>query len=60
VLALGRVPDRALVAALAGSGVDVYEAGDCSSPRTAEEAVLEGPLAARRATQLTGVRSPSR
>jgi 2,4-dienoyl-CoA reductase-like NADH-dependent reductase (Old Yellow Enzyme family)/thioredoxin reductase len=60
VLALGRVPDRALAIELATSGVDVQQAGDCTSPRTAEEAVLEGTLAARAAVQATGVRSPRR
>ena len=49
VLALGRVPERALAQRLASSGFDLHEAGDCLSPRTAEEAVLEGTLAARRA-----------
>jgi pyruvate/2-oxoglutarate dehydrogenase complex dihydrolipoamide dehydrogenase (E3) component len=48
VLALGRVPERMLAAELARSGVEVYEAGDCMSPRSAEEAVLEGTMAARR------------
>jgi 2,4-dienoyl-CoA reductase-like NADH-dependent reductase (Old Yellow Enzyme family)/NADPH-dependent 2,4-dienoyl-CoA reductase/sulfur reductase-like enzyme len=51
VLALGRVPERALAQRLAGSGFDVHEAGDCLSPRTAEEAVLEGTLAARLAVR---------
>ena len=53
VLALGRVPERGLAEALAGLEIDVYEAGDCLSPRSAEEAVLEGTLAARRAGQAT-------
>ena len=47
VLALGRVPENALVAALAGVGVDVHEAGDCLGPRGLEEAILEGTLAAQ-------------
>ncbi len=60
VLALGRVPERGLVEELAsGSDVALFEAGDCLSPRSAEEAVLEGTLAARRAGQATDVRSPS-
>jgi pyruvate/2-oxoglutarate dehydrogenase complex dihydrolipoamide dehydrogenase (E3) component len=57
VLALGRVPERGLAEALAARGLDVHEAGDCLSPRSAEEAVLEGTLAARRAGQAAGVDS---
>ena len=49
VLALGRVPDRALVAALTGVGLEVYGAGDCLGPRGLEEAILEGTLAAQAA-----------
>jgi 2,4-dienoyl-CoA reductase-like NADH-dependent reductase (Old Yellow Enzyme family)/thioredoxin reductase len=56
VLALGRVPDRALAEALAGADVRVYEAGDCLGPRGLEEAILEGTLAGQEA----GVRSSSR
>ena len=56
VLALGRVPERALVAALAGVGLEVHEAGDCVGPRGLEEAILEGTLAA----QAVGERSSSR
>jgi pyruvate/2-oxoglutarate dehydrogenase complex dihydrolipoamide dehydrogenase (E3) component len=44
VLALGRVP----VEADAPPGVPCERAGDCLSPRSLEEAVLEGTLAARR------------
>src|SRR5262249_35714841 len=44
VLALGRVPEEAPAIA----GVPVERAGDCLSPRSLEEAVLEGTLAARR------------
>lgn len=51
VLSLGRVPERDLAERLAAEGVEVFEAGDCASPRSAEEAVLEGTLAARRAGQ---------
>jgi NADPH-dependent 2,4-dienoyl-CoA reductase/sulfur reductase-like enzyme len=47
VLALGRVPEDAL-AGLDAAGVAVERAGDCLSPRSIEEAVLEGTLAARR------------
>ena len=61
VLALGRVPERSLAERLAADGVEVHEAGDCASPRSAEEAVLEGTLAARRAGQAsTAAESPSR
>jgi pyruvate/2-oxoglutarate dehydrogenase complex dihydrolipoamide dehydrogenase (E3) component len=56
VLALGRVPERELAERLRARGLAVAEAGDCLSPRSAEEAVLEGTLAAR---QATGVVSPS-
>jgi 2,4-dienoyl-CoA reductase-like NADH-dependent reductase (Old Yellow Enzyme family)/thioredoxin reductase len=45
VLALGRIPDRALVESLAGAGLEVQEAGDCLGPRGLEEAILEGTLA---------------
>jgi 2,4-dienoyl-CoA reductase-like NADH-dependent reductase (Old Yellow Enzyme family) len=48
VLAQGRVPDDALWGALESSGRCV-RAGDVLGPRSAEEAVLEGTLAARRA-----------
>jgi 2,4-dienoyl-CoA reductase-like NADH-dependent reductase (Old Yellow Enzyme family)/thioredoxin reductase len=56
VLALGRVPERRLAEALADSGLEVREAGDCLGPRGLEEAILEGTLAA----QAVVVRSPSR
>ena len=46
VLAQGRVPDDALWPALEASGRCV-RAGDVLGPRSAEEAVLEGTLAAR-------------
>ena len=55
VLALGRVPERALAEELTARGLPVEEAGDCLSPRSAEEAVLEGTLAARR-LDLTKIR----
>jgi 2,4-dienoyl-CoA reductase-like NADH-dependent reductase (Old Yellow Enzyme family)/thioredoxin reductase len=58
VLALGRVPVDDLVPALASLGVPVEPAGDCQSPRSAEEAILEGTLAARRAVERISV-SPS-
>jgi NADPH-dependent 2,4-dienoyl-CoA reductase/sulfur reductase-like enzyme len=49
VLALGRVPEDTLAPALRETGLTVEEAGDCLSPRSLEEAVLEGTLAAQRA-----------
>jgi pyruvate/2-oxoglutarate dehydrogenase complex dihydrolipoamide dehydrogenase (E3) component len=52
--ALGRVPDDGLADALRErGGLLVEEAGDCRSPRSIEEAVLEGTLAARRAVPAT-------
>jgi 2,4-dienoyl-CoA reductase-like NADH-dependent reductase (Old Yellow Enzyme family)/thioredoxin reductase len=54
VLALGRIPDQALAASLAGAGLEVHEAGDCLGPRSLEEAILEGTLAGQEA----GVPSP--
>ncbi len=47
VLALGRVPVDDLAPALTAAGLRVEEAGDCLSPRSLEEAVLEGTGAAR-------------
>jgi 2,4-dienoyl-CoA reductase-like NADH-dependent reductase (Old Yellow Enzyme family)/NADPH-dependent 2,4-dienoyl-CoA reductase/sulfur reductase-like enzyme len=58
LVALGRVPDDGLGDALrARDDLVVEEAGDCRSPRSIEEAVLEGTLAARRtlAARETGV-----
>jgi 2,4-dienoyl-CoA reductase-like NADH-dependent reductase (Old Yellow Enzyme family)/thioredoxin reductase len=60
VVALGRVPERRLAEQLAGRGVPFDEAGDCLGPRSAEEAILEGTLAARRAAQAAGAVSSSR
>lgn len=60
VLACGRVPERALMEALAGAGLEVHEAGDCLGPRGVEEAILEGTLAAARTGQGADVPSPSR
>ena len=48
VLAQGRVPEDELASALVAAGLHVEEAGDCLSPRSLEEAVLEGTLAAHR------------
>jgi 2,4-dienoyl-CoA reductase-like NADH-dependent reductase (Old Yellow Enzyme family)/thioredoxin reductase len=52
VLAQGRVPVDEIAPALREAGCEVEEAGDCLSPRSLEEAVLEGTLAARRAVSL--------
>jgi 2,4-dienoyl-CoA reductase-like NADH-dependent reductase (Old Yellow Enzyme family)/thioredoxin reductase len=49
VLAHGRVPHDDLSAPLIEAGARVETAGDCCSPRSLEEAVLEGTLAAHRA-----------
>ncbi|MFY9580092.1 MAG: FAD/NAD(P)-binding oxidoreductase, partial [Gaiellaceae bacterium] len=49
VIARGRVPEDELSVPLAASGVRVETAGDCRSPRSLEEAVLEGTLAAQNA-----------
>ena len=53
VLALGRVPNDELAADLRDAGYLVEEAGDCLGPRSLEEAVLEGVLAARRFSELS-------
>lgn len=45
VLAGVPVPQTDLETALAGSGIPIHLAGDCLSPRTAEEAIYEGFLA---------------
>ena len=42
VLALGHRSDDDLLAELDGLGVELHAIGDALSPRTAEEAVLEG------------------
>jgi 2,4-dienoyl-CoA reductase-like NADH-dependent reductase (Old Yellow Enzyme family)/thioredoxin reductase len=47
VLALGHAPETSLEADLAGLALPVHFAGDCLSPRSAEEAVYEGMLAGR-------------
>jgi 2,4-dienoyl-CoA reductase-like NADH-dependent reductase (Old Yellow Enzyme family) len=47
VLAQGRVPEDALARELRAAGVRFGEAGDCLSPRSLEEAILEGTVAAR-------------
>jgi pyruvate/2-oxoglutarate dehydrogenase complex dihydrolipoamide dehydrogenase (E3) component len=44
-LSLGRVPNDDLAEALRERGLRVLEAGDCQSPRSLEEAILEGTLA---------------
>lgn len=42
VLAFGQTANLELERALANSGLEVHFAGDCVTPRTAEEALLEG------------------
>jgi 2,4-dienoyl-CoA reductase-like NADH-dependent reductase (Old Yellow Enzyme family)/thioredoxin reductase len=44
-LSLGRVPNDGLAEELRVLGLRVLEAGDCQSPRSLEEAILEGTLA---------------
>ena len=56
-LSLGCVPNQELEADLRARGIDVETAGDCRSPRTIEEAVLEGTLAAM---ALSDVPAPAR
>jgi hypothetical protein len=51
VLALGRVPAVDPAADLEARGLVVEQAGDVLSPRSIEEATLEGTLAARAAVQ---------
>jgi 2,4-dienoyl-CoA reductase-like NADH-dependent reductase (Old Yellow Enzyme family)/thioredoxin reductase len=45
-LSLGRVPNQELEAELEARGVPYATVGDCRSPRTIEEAILEGTSAA--------------
>ena len=59
VLALGRVPVDELGRELSAHGLSVAEVGDCLGPRSLEEAILEGTLAARWISQPTAVTSPS-
>ncbi len=47
VLALGHAPQTSLERELAPLGLPIHFAGDCLSPRSAEEAVYEGMLAGR-------------
>jgi 2,4-dienoyl-CoA reductase-like NADH-dependent reductase (Old Yellow Enzyme family)/thioredoxin reductase len=51
VLALGRVPEAGLADELEARGLVVERAGDVLSPRSIEEATLEGTLAARAVAQ---------
>jgi 2,4-dienoyl-CoA reductase-like NADH-dependent reductase (Old Yellow Enzyme family)/thioredoxin reductase len=53
VIAQGRVPEDGLGPALREAELEVEEAGDCLSPRSFEEAILEGTLAVRRSLGLT-------
>jgi hypothetical protein len=45
VLALGHRPDTSLEEQLSPLGMPLHLAGDCLSPRSAEEAVYEGMMA---------------
>ncbi|MBT4519357.1 MAG: FAD-dependent oxidoreductase [Halieaceae bacterium] len=47
ILAQGHKPSTALEEALGGLNIEIHLIGDCLSPRTAEEAVYEGLMAAR-------------
>jgi 2,4-dienoyl-CoA reductase-like NADH-dependent reductase (Old Yellow Enzyme family) len=47
VLALGHQSETSLADALAGLDIPIQLAGDCLSPRSAEEAIYEGMLAGR-------------
>jgi hypothetical protein len=47
IVAQGHQPETSIEAALQSSGAVVTLAGDCRSPRSAEEAVYEGFLAGR-------------
>jgi 2,4-dienoyl-CoA reductase-like NADH-dependent reductase (Old Yellow Enzyme family)/thioredoxin reductase len=47
VLAHGHAPLTTLEADLAGLGLEIHLAGDCLSPRSAEEAIYEGMMAGR-------------
>jgi 2,4-dienoyl-CoA reductase-like NADH-dependent reductase (Old Yellow Enzyme family)/thioredoxin reductase len=47
VVAAGQAPATSLEHELEGLGVEIHLAGDCLSPRSAEEAVYEGMLAGR-------------
>ncbi|GIU96137.1 MAG: oxidoreductase [Gaiellaceae bacterium] len=52
VLAQGRVPEDTLAPMLRAAGLEVEEAGDCLSPRSFEEAILEGTEAVQRIVAL--------
>ena len=45
VLAQGRVPAASPAAELRQLGLEVHRVGDCASPRSLEEAILEGTMA---------------
>ena len=47
VIAQGHQPETTLEQQLADTDVEIHLAGDCLSPRSAEEAVYEGLMAAR-------------
>ena len=47
VMAMGHAPQTGLEQSLSSLGLPIHLAGDCLSPRSAEEAVYEGLLAGR-------------
>lgn len=48
VLAQGHHPVIALEQSLRGHDIEIHPVGDCLSPRTAEEAIYEGMMVARK------------
>jgi hypothetical protein len=48
VLAQGHQPEIALEESLRGGDLELHLVGDCLSPRTAEEAIYEGLMVARK------------
>ena len=56
-LSLGRVPNDDLAEELRVLGLRVLEAGDCQSPRSLEEAILEGTLAAHELARYATLRA---
>ena len=47
VIAQGHQPNTSLEHELADSGIELHLAGDCLSPRSAEEAIYEGMMVSR-------------
>jgi hypothetical protein len=60
VLAQGRVPAASPYSELRRLGLEVRRAGDCASPRSLEEAILEGTMAVVEwAERAEGPRTPA-